>query len=135
MSVFISRTDILEPNPASSSGRLAGIGNINFLSNSGDIYSNYFVNIAAIESGVTVGQRFLTGTKKRVKDTGNNNKDKLSGFEIKYIDDSSNNVVGALSDRLIIGSYDNTSFMKNGLLLIKNSTDGILCLNNFAPSV
>lgn len=133
--IYISRTDILEPNPASSSGHLAGIGNVNFLSNSGDIYSNYFINIAAVESGVTVGQRFLTGTKKRVKDPGNSNKDKLSGFEIKYIDDSSNNVVGALSDRLIIGSYDNTSFMKNGLMLMKNSANGILCLNNFTSSV
>ena len=133
--IYLSRANTLYPNPASSSGHLAGIGNVNFLANSGESSSNYFINIAAIESGVTVGQRFLTGTKKRVKDSGNNNKDKLSGFEIKYIDDSSNNVVGVLSDRLIIGSYDNTSSMKNGLLLMKNSTDGILCLNNFAPSV
>lgn len=132
--LYISRTDILEPNPASSNGHLAGISNVNFLANSGDI-TNYFINIAAIESGVAVGQRFLTGTKKRVKDSANGNKDKLSGFEIKYIDDSLANVVGSITDRLVIGSYNETSSMKNGLILMKNNADGLLGLNDLSPAV
>jgi hypothetical protein len=132
--IYFSRLNTLEPNPASSNGHLAGIGNINFLSNSGDISSNYFINVSAVESGVTVGQRFLTGTKKRVKDTLNDNKDKLSGFEIKYIDDSNLTVLGSLTDRLVIGSYGDASYIKNALVLMKNNDNGILGLNNLSPT-
>jgi hypothetical protein len=132
--VYFSRTNILSRNPANSNGHLAGIGNVNFLANSGDSVSNYFINVAAIESGVTVGQRFLTGTKRRIKDINNNNKDKLNGFEIKYVDDSNLTVIGSLTDRLIIGSYNNTSYMKNSLILMKDNDNGMLGLNNLSPT-
>ena len=67
-------------------GHIAGIGNVNFISNSGEV-ENYSVSISSLESGVFVSQRFLTGTKQREKDATNENADKLQGFEIKYIDD------------------------------------------------
>jgi hypothetical protein len=120
---YISRKNILDVNPGAPDGHLAGVGNLNFLSNSGDV-SNYVLSISSIESGVNVSQRFLTGTKVRQKDSLNNNKDKLSGFEIKYIDDSLAGIQGPLTDRLVVGSYDNTSKFMNGLVVMKNDQDG-----------
>lgn len=123
---YISRKNVLGSNPGLSDGNLAGIGNINLLSNSGEL-KDYIVSLSSIESGVSVSQRFLTGTKLRQKDALNNNKDKLSGFEIKYIDDSNLGVAGPLTDRLVVGSYDYTSKFINGLVLMKNDIDGSVC--------
>lgn len=120
---YISRKNILGSNPGLSTGGLAGIGNINFLSNSGEL-SNYIISLSAVESGVSVSQRFLSGTKSRVKDSSNSNKDKLSGFEIKYFDDSNLGIQGPLTDRLVVGSYDRTSKFVNGLVVMKNDEDG-----------
>lgn len=132
--IYISKTNILYPNPASTSGHLAGIGNVNFISNSGST-SNYFVAFSALESGVTVGHRFLTGTKKRVKDNLNNSKDKLSGFELKYIDDTLANITGPLSDRFVIGSYNNSSTMVNALTIMKDNGagNGLVGITNINP--
>jgi len=131
---YISRKNVLGSNPGLSTGPLAGIGNINFLSNSGEL-TNYIVSLSSIESGVNVSQRFLTGTKVRQKDSLNNNRDKLSGFEIKYIDDSNLGITGPLTDRLVVGSYDRTSKFVNGLVIMKNDIDGsVLSVTNI-PSV
>jgi hypothetical protein len=54
-------------NPGSSSGLLSGMGSVNMLSPSG-VNDNYFVTVGSLESGVTVGQRFITGAKRREKD-------------------------------------------------------------------
>jgi hypothetical protein len=130
---FISRKENLLSDVFSSSGHLAGISNINYLSTSGSL-NNYSCTIGAIESGVTVSQRFLTGIKKRVKDTLNNNKDKLSGFELQYIDDSNSLIGGTLTDRLVIGSYNNTSEFINGLTVMKNSqNEGVIGITNLTP--
>ena len=123
---YISRKNVLSVNPASEDGHIAGIGNVNFVSNSGEV-ENYSVSISSLESGVSVSQRFLTGTKQREKDATNENADKLQGFEIKYIDDSLSEVQGFLSDRLIIESYNNTSKPVNGLVIMKDSEDGAVC--------
>ena len=123
---YISRKNVLSVNPASEDGHIAGIGNVNFVSNSGEV-ENYSVSISSLESGVSVSQRFLTGTKQREKDATNENADKLKGFEIKYIDDSLSEVQGFLSDRLIIESYNNTSKPVNGLVIMKDSEDGAVC--------
>lgn len=130
--LFISRENILASDLTSSSGHLAGIGNVNFLADSGN-FNNYFVSFAALESGVTVGHRFLTGSKIRSKDVANNNKDRLNGFELKYIDDSSS-VVGGFTDRFVIGSYNKTSEMVNAVAIMKESNDeGIFGISNIAP--
>lgn len=123
---YISRKNVLSVNPASEDGHIAGIGNVNFISNSGEV-ENYSVSISSLESGVFVSQRFLTGTKQREKDATNENADKLQGFEIKYIDDSLSEIQGFLSDRLIIESYNNTSKPVNGLVIMKDSEDGAVC--------
>lgn len=131
---YISRKNVLNVNPGSSSGHLAGIGNLNFLSNSGEL-NDYVLSVSSIESGVSVSQRFLTGTKVRQKDALNNNKDKLSGFEIKYIDDSSLDIQGPLTDRLVVGSYDRTSKFVNGFVVMKNDDAGSVFGITNMPSV
>jgi hypothetical protein len=131
---YISRKNVLNVNPGAPYGHLAGVGNLNFLSNSGDV-SNYVLSISSIESGVSVSQRFLTGTKVRQKDSLNNNKDKLSGFEIKYIDDSDLNTQGPLTDRLVVGSYDRTSKFVNGFIVMKNDDVGSVFGITNIPSI
>lgn len=131
---YLSRKNVLSVNPGLSTGHIAGVGNVNFLSNSGES-SNYVVSVASIESGVSVSQRFLTGTKVRQKDSLNGNKDKLSGFEIKYIDDSSLDIQGPLTDRLVVGSYDRTSKFVNGVVVMKNGEDGAVFGITNMPSV
>lgn len=128
---YVSRGNVLSVPAHSSSGHLAGITNVNFLANSGSS-SDYGVTYAALESGVSVSQKFLTGSKVRIKDASNSNKDKLRGFELKYFDDSSTVYTGPLSDRFVISSYDNTSYPLNNLIIMKNSNDGaVLGVNNF----
>jgi len=124
---YIGRKNILDARPSSSNGNIAGIGNANFLGNSG-VYSDYIATFAALESGVSVSTRLLTNTKNRIKDTNNNNKDRLTGFEFKFIDTSTQNL-SVPSDRLVIGSYNNTSTMFNTLSLMKDSSQGIFGIN------
>ena len=128
---YVSRGNVLSTPAHSSSGVLAGISDVNFLSNSGSAV-DYGLTVASLESGVSVSQKFLTGSKVRNKDAGNSNKDKLRGFELKYFDDSSSVYEGPLSDRFVISSYDNTSYPLNNLIVMKNSNDGsVVGINNF----
>jgi len=129
--LYLSRGNILSTPPHSSSGILAGISDINFLSASGS-NNDYGFTIASFEGGVSVSQKFLTGAKVRLKDSQNSNKDKLRGFELKYFDDSSINYVGPLSDRFVVSSYDNTSYPVNNFIVMKNASDGgVVGINNF----
>lgn len=132
--LFLAKEDLLKgAKPTSINGSLAGVGNVNFLANSGEL-NNYIFNIAAVESGVSIAQRLLTGTKKRVKDLSNG-KDKLSGFELEYIDDSIAYVFGQKTDRLVVGSYDHTSEPVQSFTLMKNPSDeGIFGITNLAPA-
>lgn len=114
-----------------SSSALAGIGNVNFIAQSGSI-ANYFSSLIAIESGVTIGTRYLTGSKRYSKDAGNFNKERLNGFDIKYIDDALLGVVDGKTSRLVIGSYDNTSYNQNVVTILQNNGDAIFGINNFA---
>lgn len=125
---YIGRKNILDANPSSTNGNIAGVGNTNFFANSG-VVSDYVTTIAALESGVSVSTRLLTGAKRRVKDALNNNKDRLNGFEIKFIDTALQNI-SIPSDRLVIGSYNDTSTMFNTATLMKNGNQGIFGINN-----
>ena len=125
---FIGRKNILDANPSSINGRLAGVGNINFVGNSGAL-TDYVSTIGAMESGVSVSTRMLTGMKRRVKDPTNDNKDNLTGFEIKFIDTALQNL-SMPSDRLVLGSYNNSSRMFNTAVLMKDGNQGIFGINN-----
>jgi len=130
---FAHESDInVYPKLASTSGYIAGISDVNFLATA-QRSEDYAINIMALESGVSVGQRFLTATKIRSKDSSNNNKDKLQGFEIQYIDDSNNVFGGQLTDRLVIGSYNKTSKFVNVATLLKGNNDGVFGINNLSP--
>jgi hypothetical protein len=124
---YVGRKNILDARPSSSNGNIAGVGNTNFLGNSG-VYSDYIATFAALESGVSVSTRLLTNTKNRTKDSSNNNKDRLTGFEFKFIDTSAQNL-SVPSDRLVIGSYNNTSTMLNTVSLMKDASQGIFGIN------
>lgn len=125
---YFGRKNILDANPSSTNGNIAGLGNVNFIGNSG-VVSDYISTIAALESGVSVSTRFLTGAKKRTKDPANSNKDNLTGFEIKFIDTAIQNL-SIPSDRLVLGSYNNSSYMFNTAVLMKNGNQGIFGINN-----
>jgi hypothetical protein len=131
---FFTHDTVLNPHPASSGGYghgsgLAGIGEVNFLGASGSD-CNYFTTIAHPESGTTVGQRLLTGVKD--KRSGDDGRDRLQGFEIKYVDNSSLEYEGAKTDRLLFSSYDNDSTPLNHIMLLKNNSDGgVFGVNNF----
>ena len=134
---FITNDNVLHPHPAMSGGYghgsgLAGVGRVNFYADSGNM-CDHFITIAAPDSGVTVGHRLLTGVK--VKNSGENGKDKLQGFELKYIDDSSKVYSGARTDRLLFSSYDNDSIPTNNFMLLKNNSDGgVFGINNFGEA-
>jgi hypothetical protein len=129
---FVTKQNILLENHPS--GYLAGVGNINFYANSGEL-SNYVFTLASPESGVIIKQRFLNGIQNKTPDALNNDVDKLDGFEIQYINDSNGLVYGPSANRLTIGSYDNTSTPVNVLSLMqKDQDEGLLCLTNLSPA-
>lgn len=125
---YFGRKNILDANPSNVNGKIAGIGNVNFIGNSG-VVADYISTLATLESGVSVSTRLLTGTKKRTKDPANSNKDILTGFEIKFIDTGLQNL-SIPSDRLVLGSYNNSSYMFNTAVLMKNGSQGIFGINN-----
>jgi len=133
--LFFSKEDILSLDPHQHpSGYLAGVGSINFYAESG-ISDDYIVNFASPESGVIIRQRFLNGVKNKRSDILNNNKDILNGFEIQYIDDSNSVTYGPTADRLVIGSYNNTSNPINALTVMKSDADeGIVGITNLTPN-
>lgn len=118
-----------------TNNNIAGISNINFICESGTTSGNYSFTVASLESGVSISQRFLNGTKHRVLDNLNANKEKLDGFEIKYIDDLNSNIISnaGLTDRLAIGSYNNSSEFKNAIILMKDHDHGVVGITNLNP--
>jgi hypothetical protein len=122
----------IAPADYSSSTSNAGTQNYNFISNDADYSDQGFV-IAARESGINITQRFLTGVKNKTIDPVNL-KEKLRGFEIQSIDDSNSQIQGQFTDRLVIGSYNNTSDFVNGLTIMKDSLDdGVVGITNLKP--
>jgi len=131
--LFFSKSEFVSHNQHPS-GYLAGVGNVNFYATSGSSL-DYVINFASPESGVTIRQRFLNGVKQKDADSLNNNKDKLNGFEIQSIDDSNEYTFGPIADRLVIGSYYNTSKLINTLTIMKSDTsDGIIGITNLTPN-
>ena len=130
--LFFSKSELVSQNQHPSE-YLAGVGDVNFYATSGDS-SEYIFNLGVPDSGVTVKQRLLTGIKKKSIDSLNNNLDKLSGFELQYVDNSASYITGPLTDRLVIGSYHNSSSPINALTLMKNNdSEGIVGITNLSP--
>jgi hypothetical protein len=132
--LYVGNKTIIPTGSNPSSYQIAGIGNLNFAQPSG-VVQDYDIVFSALESGVDISQKFINGTKVRIKDPLNNNKDKLSGFELKYHDDSEILYEGGLSDRFTIRSFDNTSDGVNNIVLMKNNPNGgVLGVNNFGTA-
>jgi hypothetical protein len=130
--LFFSYEDVL--NIYHPSGHLAGVGNVNFYAASGSS-SDYIINFASPESGVIIKQRFLNGIKSKQVDALNNNQDKLNGFELRYVDNSDDLIYGPTSDRLIIGSYNNTSKLVNAVSIMKtDQSEGLFGITNLSPN-
>jgi hypothetical protein len=131
--LFFSKSELVS-HSQSPSGYLAGVGDINFYATSGDS-SDYVINFAVPDSGVVIKQRFLTGIKRKTLDALNNNLDKLNGFEFQYVDDANGLLFGPTSDRLVIGSYNNTSQMVNALSIMKtNQSEGLVGITDLNPN-
>ncbi len=131
--IFFSKSELVsyEQHP---SGYLAGVGNINFYATSGDS-SDYIINFAAPDSGVIIKQRFLNGIKNKTQDPLNNYIDQLNGFEFQYIDDSNSYLLGPTADRLVIGSYYDTSDIVNALTVMKGTAgEGLIGINNLTSA-
>ena len=106
--------------------KIAGFGDLNVIT-SGD--SDYTLSILSPESGVSITQQFLSATKYKSTDSLNGNKDKLEGFNFKYIT-GEENVFGPLPDRFCINSFNKTSRAINSFVLLKDSEDGGCCSIN-----
>jgi hypothetical protein len=129
--LYLSRENIIPPLANPASGDISGLGQINFIKSTG-ICGDYNFTLGALESGIDISQKFINGLKLRNKDSLNNNKDKLRGFELKYYDDSDISYVGGLSDRFIIRSFNNTSDGVNNITLMKDDPNGgVFGINNF----
>ena len=126
---YISNQNVISNNA------VGGISDINFICQSGTTPSNYSLTVSSLESGVSLSQRFINGTKNKSLDSSNNNKEKLDGFEIKYIDDLNANILSdtGLTDRLVIGSYNDSSEFKNAAILMKDNANGVFGITNFSP--
>lgn len=133
--LFFSKEDILLSETHNHpSDYLSGVGNVNFYAESG-VSDDYIINFSSPESGVVIRQRFLNGVKAKRSDSLNNDKDILNGFEIQYIDDSDGITYGPTSDRLVIGSYNDTSQLVNALTIMKsNSDEGIVGITDLTPN-
>ena len=131
--LFFSESSLVSHNQHPS-GYLAGVGDVNFYSDSGNL-SSYIFNIAAVESGVNIKQRFLNGVKQKNPDNLNNSADKLQGFEISYINNSDEYTFGPTSNRFVIGSYDDTSRFVNAVTLMQSDADeGTFGISNLNPN-
>ena len=127
--LFVAYEDLVEEQED-----LAGVGDINFYANSGQV-SEYCLTLAAPRSGVLIKQRFLNNVIDKTVDTLNNNLDNLDGFEIQYINDSNGLVYGPSANRLVVGSYDKTSYPVNVLSLMQSDEDeGVVCITNLSPA-
>ena len=129
--IYVGSESIIPPLANNASGTIAGLGDINFVKPSGQCADYSFV-IGALESGVNVSQKFITGIKQRNKDALNNNKDKLEGFELKYYDNSEVADDFGATDKFIIRSFNNSSEGINHLSLMKEDINGgVFGINNF----
>ena len=128
--LFFSKSELVSHNQHPS-GYLAGVGDVNFYATSGDS-SEFIINFATPNNGITTKHRLLAGIINKSLDGQN---DRLNGFEFQNIDTTSGINFGPTNDRLIIGSYYNTSLPINAITLLKNNNnEGIVGITNLFPN-
>lgn len=114
------------------SSNLAGISDVNYISNSGTT-SNYVITISSPSSGVNLSQRFLSNVS--------NNTNTLNGFELIYINDSELNApsffnedAGQYPSRFVVRSFNNSNSAKRSFTLLQDAADGFVGISNFENS-
>ncbi|NBP00573.1 MAG: hypothetical protein EBU90_10695 [Proteobacteria bacterium] len=124
-------------NQHNISRNLLSTSDVNFIANSGET-DQYVVSYVSPNSGVNISQRFLSNTSGITIDE-DNNKEKLTGFELSYIADSTledpmffNEQVGQNSSRFLVKSFNNSSYAKRSFTLLQDASDGYVGISNFA---
>lgn len=100
---------------------IAGNGSVNFYSPDLAGLDDFIITFSTPERNKSISQRFLSSTSPKTQE---NDKDKLTGFEIKYTDDAPKN-------RLVMKSYNDSTSSNNHFMLM-SSHDGVVGINNFS---
>jgi hypothetical protein len=100
---------------------IAGNGSINFYAPDLAGLDDFIITYSTTDTNTNISQRFLSSTSPREQD---NDLDKLTGFETKYIDETDKN-------RLVMKSYNNSTSSKNHFMLMGDH-DGVVGINNFS---
>lgn len=110
-------------------GTVAGLGEVNFISDNGDHITDYTTSMIAAKSGVNVAQRFILRGNNKVQTGGQDN---LTGFSLTAFDASGITSTANL-DRFVISSYDNSPNPTNHVMVMKNTvtSSGVFGVNNF----
>lgn len=119
-----------EPNVSLPS---VGLGSFNFLPHSGDHRLDTVFGL--LDSG-NISVKFLNKIANNQLDL--NNDPKYDGFDLVYITDSTlekpsffNEQFGQASKRFALRSFSNTAHAKRSLMLLQDSADGVVGINNF----
>ena len=123
---FVTKEDIVKPNPLGPDGDIAGITDINFIGSSGsELGDDYVVTYSSLTSGVIVGQRLLSRTSIKEQTGG---KDKITGFQTDFVDTdhaiTTNNRQS--KDRFRISGYQNDCVPINAMVIMNSNSPGMV---------
>ena len=123
---FVTKEDIVKPNPLGPDGDIAGITDINFIGSSGsELGDDYVVTYSSLTSGVIVGQRLLSRTSIKEQRGG---KDKITGFQTDFVDTdhaiTTNNRQS--KDRFRISGYQNDCVPINAMVIMNSNSPGMV---------
>ena len=123
---FVTKEDIVKPNPLGPDGDIAGITDINFIGSSGsELGDDYVVTYSSLTSGVIVGQRLLSRTSIKEQKGG---KDKITGFQTDFVDtDHDITLTNRQSkDRFRISGYQNDCVPINAMVIMNSNSPGMV---------
>ena len=123
---FVTKEDIVKPNPLGPDGDIAGITDINFIGSSGsELGDDYVVTYSSLTSGVIVGQRLLSRASIKEQRGG---KDKITGFQTDFVDtDHDITLTNRQSkDRFRISGYQNDCVPINAMVIMNSNSPGMV---------
>jgi len=123
---FVTKEDIVKPNPLGPDGDIAGITDINFIGSSGsELGDDYVVTYSSLTSGVIVGQRLLSRTSIKQQTGG---KDRITGFQTDFVDTdhaiTTNNRQS--KDRFRISGYKDDCVPINAMVIMNSNSPGMV---------
>lgn len=123
---FVTKEDIVKPNPLGPDGDIAGITDINFIGSSGsELGDDYVVTYSSLTSGVIVGQRLLSRTSIKEQKGG---KDKITGFQTDFVDTDHDITINNRQpkDRFRISGYQNDCVPINAMVIMNSNSPGMV---------